>query len=105
MLKDNNLSFKNATLIASGSGNVSIYAMEKAIKLGAKVIACSDSNGYIYDKNGIDLEAVKQIKEVDGDRIHAYLKGRPEAKYFDGCDGIRSEEHTSELQSRGHLVC
>jgi len=90
MLNDQDIALEDCTVVVSGSGNVSIYAMEKAISLGAKVIACSDSNGYIYDKNGIDLEAVKQIKEVDGDRIHAYLKGRPEAKYFDGCDGIWS---------------
>ena len=52
MLKDQRMDFHHKTVIASGSGNVAIYAMEKAIKLGAKVVACSDSNGYVYDKNG-----------------------------------------------------
>lgn len=65
MLKDNNLSFEGSTVVVSGSGNVSIYAIEKAIQLGAKVVACSDSNGYIYDKNGLDLETVKRIKEIE----------------------------------------
>ena len=56
------LSFEGNTVVVSGSGNVAIYAIEKATELGAKVVACSDSNGYIYDKNGIDLETVKRIK-------------------------------------------
>ena len=59
-------------LVVSGSGNVSIYAMEKAIQFGAKVVACSDSDGYIYDPNGIDLETVKQLKEVENKRIKEY---------------------------------
>lgn len=88
MLKSKQLSLKDSTVIVSGSGNVSIYAIEKAQALGAHVIACSDSDGYIYDKNGINLDTVKEIKEVNGDRIHEYLKTHPEAKYFDGCDGI-----------------
>ena len=64
MLKDQGLGFKDSTVVVSGSGNVSIYAMEKAIQFGAKVVACSDSSGYIYDRNGINLDIVKQLKEV-----------------------------------------
>lgn len=90
MLKDKGMSIKDSTVIISGSGNVSIYAIEKATQLGAKVVACSDSNGYIYDKDGINIDTVKQIKEVDGDRIHSYLKEHKNAKYFDGCAGIWS---------------
>lgn len=90
MLKSRDMSLKDSTVVVSGSGNVSIYAMEKAMELGAYIIACSDSDGYIYDENGINLDTVKQIKEVDGDRIHSYLKTHPEAKYFDGCTGIWS---------------
>ena len=56
MLKDKGLDFKGSTVVVSGSGNVAIYAIQKATELGAKVVACSDSNGYIYDKNGIDLD-------------------------------------------------
>ena len=63
MLKEKGLSFSGSTVVVSGSGNVSIYAMEKAIQLGAKVIACSDSSGYIYDKKGINLETIKHLKE------------------------------------------
>ncbi|MEH7353404.1 NADP-specific glutamate dehydrogenase [Neobacillus drentensis] len=90
MLKDQGLSFCGSTVIVSGSGNVSIYAMEKAAQFGAKVVACSDSNGYIYDDNGIHLETVKQIKEVDRKRISEYVKYHPHAQYFEGCSGIWS---------------
>lgn len=90
MLKTNKLSFKGSRVIVSGSGNVSTYAMEKAIELGATVIACSDSAGYIYDENGIDVETVKQIKEVAGDRIKTYLEYHESAKYVKGCDKIWS---------------
>ncbi|ETI66588.1 NADP-specific glutamate dehydrogenase [Neobacillus vireti] len=90
MLKDKGLSFEGSTVIVSGSGNVSIYAMEKAAQFGAKVVACSDSNGYIYDENGIDLETVKQIKEVERKRISEYVKVHPHAQYFEGCTGIWS---------------
>ncbi len=88
MLKDKGLSFKGSTVVVSGSGNVSIYAMEKAIQLGASVVACSDSNGYIFDKNGINLETVKRIKEVERKRISEYTKEHPHAKYHSGCAGI-----------------
>lgn len=83
MLKDNNLSFKNATLIASGSGNVAIFAMEKAIKLGAKVVACSDSNGYVYDANGLSLQTIKRLKLDENARISKYVDTHPDAEYFD----------------------
>ena len=69
MLADNGMSFEGQTVVVSGSGNVAIYANEKATSFGAKVIAMSDSNGYIVDKNGIDLAVVKQIKEVERGRI------------------------------------
>ncbi|MCM3254976.1 NADP-specific glutamate dehydrogenase [Priestia aryabhattai] len=88
MLKDNNLSFKGSTVVVSGSGNVSIYAIEKAKQLGAKVVACSDSNGYIYDKDGLNLETVKRIKEVEKKRISTYVNDHPEAVYVESCNGI-----------------
>ncbi len=90
MLKDKGLSFDGQTVVVSGSGNVSIYAIEKATQLGAKVVACSDSNGYIYDKNGIDLALVKQLKEVERKRIKEYVNVHPEAEYYEGCTGIWS---------------
>ena len=88
MLKANGKSFKGQTVVVSGSGNVAIYACEKATTLGAKVVAMSDSNGYIYDANGIDLDAVKQIKEVERKRIKEYLNYHPNAEYHEGCHGI-----------------
>ncbi|MCJ7988283.1 NADP-specific glutamate dehydrogenase [Priestia sp. OVS21] len=88
MLKDNNLSFKGSTVVVSGSGNVSIYAIEKAMQLGAKVVACSDSNGYIYVKDGLNLETVKRIKEVEKKRISTYVNDYPEAVYVESCNGI-----------------
>lgn len=88
MLQSKGLSFKDSTVVVSGSGNVSIYAIEKAQQLGAKVVACSDSNGYIYDSEGIDLDLVKQLKEVERKRISEYVKARPHAVYTPGCDGI-----------------
>ncbi len=88
MLKDNGKSFKGQTVVVSGSGNVAIYAVEKATELGAKVVAMSDSNGYVYDKNGIDLAAVKQLKEVERKRIKEYVATHPEAEYHEGCKGI-----------------
>ena len=88
MLKDAGDSFEGKTVVVSGSGNVAIYATEKATTLGGKVVAMSDSNGYIYDKNGIDLDAVKTIKEVRRGRIKEYLDVHPEAEYHEGCAGI-----------------
>ncbi len=88
MLKANGMSFEGKTVLISGSGNVAIYACEKAKEYGAKVVAMSDSNGYIYDKDGIDLAAVKQIKEVERKRIKEYLNYRKNAEYHEGCSGI-----------------
>lgn len=84
MLKDHGKTLNGARVAVSGSGNVAIYAIEKAIQLGAKVISCSDSNGYIIDEGGIDLDAVKKIKEVDRKRIKEYLSYRPNAVYAEG---------------------
>ncbi len=83
-------SFKGATVVISGSGNVAIYATEKVTALGGKVVALSDSNGYIYDPAGIKLDTVKQIKEVERKRISEYVKYHPEAVYTEGCSGIWS---------------
>ncbi len=90
MLRDNGLSFEGKTVVISGSGNVAIYATEKATELGGKVVALSDSNGYIYDKNGIDLKLVKEIKEVRRGRIKEYLDVHKDAEYHEGCSGIWS---------------
>lgn len=90
MLKEQGLSFEDSTVVVSGSGNVSIYAIEKAQQLGAKVVACSDSNGYIYDENGLNLETIKRIKEVERKRIKEYVLEHPEAEYVEGCAGIWS---------------
>ena len=89
MLKSmKNDSFKGKTVVVSGSGNVAIYATQKATELGAKVVAMSDSNGYIYDANGINLDVVKQIKEVERGRISEYAKRVEGAEYHEGCRGI-----------------
>ena len=86
MLKEAGTSFEGKTVVVSGSGNVAIYATEKATQLGGKVVALSDSNGYVYDSEGIDLDAVKEIKEVNRGRIKEYIKYRPNAKYVEnGC--------------------
>ena len=84
MLKAVGESFKGKTVIISGSGNVAIYATQKATELGAKVVALSDSNGYIYDADGIDLDLVKDIKEVKRQRIKEYAVRKPSAKYTEG---------------------
>jgi glutamate dehydrogenase (NADP+) len=88
MIKAKEKSFKGATVVISGSGNVSIYATEKVGQLGGKVVAVSDSNGYVYDPDGINLETVKRIKEVDRKRIKEYVKAHPQATYTEGCSGI-----------------
>ena len=88
MLKDAGKSFKGTTVVISGSGNVAIYACEKATTLGAKVVAMSDSNGYVYDADGIDLDCVKQLKEVERKRIKEYVATHPNAEYHEGCSGI-----------------
>ena len=88
MLKANGKGFEGQTVALSGAGNVAIYACEKATELGAKVVTMSDSNGYIYDKNGIDLDCVKQLKEVERKRIKEYVTTHPDAEYHEGCSGV-----------------
>lgn len=83
MLKANGQSLQGKTVTISGSGNVAIYACEKATAFGAKVVAMSDSNGCIYDKNGIDLDLIKQIKEVERGRIKEYLRVHKDAQYIE----------------------
>ena len=78
-----NDSLKGKIVVVSGAGNVAIYAAEKAIELGAKVVTMSDSNGWIYDENGINLDVVKQIKEVKKGRIKEYLEYVSTAKYVE----------------------
>jgi len=87
-LRDRGKAFEGATVVISGSGNVAIYATQKAQQLGAKVVALSDSNGYIYDKDGIDLKIVKQLKEVERRRIKDYLQYKSTAEYHEGSEGI-----------------
>ncbi len=88
MLKAAGKSFEGKRVVISGSGNVAIYANQKATQLGAKVVAMSDSNGYIVDENGIDHKVMKEIKEVRRERIKTYLEYVPSAKYVEGCKGI-----------------
>ena len=88
MLKAAGKSFQGQSVVISGSGNVAIYANQKATELGGKVIAMSDSNGYIVDENGIDYKVIQEIKEVKRARIKTYLDYVPTAKYFEGCQGI-----------------
>ena len=88
MLRDNGKSFEGKTVVISGSGNVATYAVVKATELGGKVVAMSDSNGYIHDPNGIDIEAVKEIKQVRRGRIKEYVENHPQATYTEGCKGI-----------------
>ena len=88
MLKDHGDTMKGKTVIVSGSGNVAIYAVQKATQLGAKVVAMYDSNGYVYDAEGIDLDAIREIKEVRRARIKEYVNYRPNAEYHEGCSGI-----------------
>lgn len=84
MLKDNGKQIKDKTVVISGSGNVAIYAAEKVQELGGKVVAMNDSNGYIYDKDGIKLDVVKEIKEVRRGRIKEYVDAVPTAVYTEG---------------------
>ncbi len=88
MLDDNGIDIKGKTVVVSGSGNVATYAIEKAQEFGAKVVTCSDSNGYVYDPEGIDLAVVKEIKEVRRGRIKEYVAARPNAEYHEGCSGV-----------------
>ena len=88
ILKAHGDSFEGKTVVISGSGNVATYANQKATQLGGKVVAMSDSSGYIYDPNGIDFKVIKQIKEVNRARIHTYLDFVPTATFTPGCKGI-----------------
>ena len=88
MLAAKGESFEGKTVVVSGSGNVAIYANQKATQLGGKVIAMSDYNGYIVDKDGIDLAAIKEIKEVRRGRIKEYVETHPTAEYHEGSRGI-----------------
>ena len=88
LLKDHGSSFKDKTVIVSGSGNVAIYAAQKALELGAKVVAMSDSNGYIYDPEGIKLAVVKDIKEVRRARIKEYANEVAGAEYHENSKDI-----------------
>ena len=87
-LQHNGKSFKDQRVVISGSGNVAIYACEKAQEYGAKVVAMSDSSGYVVDENGIDLKLMKQIKEVERLRIKEYAARKPGAVFTPGCRGI-----------------
>ena len=84
MMKKNGMDIKGKTVVISGAGNVAIYATEKAQQLGAKVVTMSDSTGWIYDAEGIDLAAVKEIKEVKRARLTEYKKYRPNSEYHEG---------------------
>jgi len=90
MLKGNGQTLAGKTVVISGSGNVAIYAVEKAQQLGAFVVAMSDSGGYIFDAEGIKLDTVKQIKEIERKRISAYVNYHPTAQYHEGTMGIWS---------------
>ncbi|MTD38804.1 NADP-specific glutamate dehydrogenase [Erwinia sp. CPCC 100877] len=84
LLNDQNDSFDGKKVVVSGSGNVSIYAMEKAQELGATVLTCSDSSGFVYDPDGIDVDLVKELKEKNRERISKYVETRTSATYYDG---------------------
>ena len=87
MLKTNGIDIKGKTVCVSGAGNVAIYATQKAQQLGAKVVTVSDSTGWIYDSEGIDVELLKEVKEVKRARLDAYASARPSAEYHDKKDG------------------
>jgi len=88
MLRKHNISPEGKRIVVSGSGNVAIYAAQKITEMGGKVVAMSDSNGYVVDENGIDLKVVKQIKEVERGRIKEYAARVPGSVYTEGCRGI-----------------
>jgi len=88
VLKSKGTSFEGKTVVVSGAGNVAIYAAEKATALGGKVVAMCDSSGYVHDEDGIDLDLIKDIKEVRRARIKEYVNVHKNAKYFEGCSGI-----------------
>ena len=114
MLAEKNDSLQGKLVSVSGSGNVATYAIQKAQEFGAKVITCSDSNGYVYDPNGINVDTVKDIKEVHRGRIAEYVNYHPTAEYHEGCRGVWSvkcdialpcaTQGELDLESAKHLV-
>jgi glutamate dehydrogenase (NADP+) len=108
MLKTRNTDFEGKRVVVSGAGNVAIYTMEKILSFGGKVVACSDSNGYVVDENGIDVDLVKEIKEVRRDRIceYAALKGRRTSYIEEGsiwdvpCDVAMPSATQNELNAK-----
>ena len=98
MLHANNLDLRGKTVSISGSGNVAIYAAQKALEMGSKVIAMSDSSGCIYDENGIDLDEIKRLKEVERLRIKEYLKKHSSAKYLENKDGDTPKIYTIKAE-------
>lgn len=88
MLKQNGKQVQGQDVVISGSGNVAIYAAQKITEMGGRVVAMSDSNGYIHDPEGVDLAAIKQLKEVERKRIREYAATHPKATYTEGCNGI-----------------
>ena len=88
MMAANGQDIAGKTVVVSGSGNVAIYAAQKITEMGGKVVAMSDSNGYVYDPDGVKLNVVKQLKEVERKRIREYVSAVPSATYTEGCSGI-----------------
>ena len=84
LMKDHNESMEGKTVVVSGAGNVAIYAIQKAQQMGAKVVTCSDSTGWIYDPEGIDVDLLKEVKEVKRARLTEYAAARPSAEYHEG---------------------
>jgi glutamate dehydrogenase (NADP+) len=84
MLRANGTSLDDRTCVVSGAGNVAIYAIEKITQLGGRVVACSDSTGYVVDEDGLDVELLKQVKEVERQRLTAYADARPSATHHEG---------------------
>ena len=103
MLAANGKNLNGKTVIISGSGNVAIYACEKAVEYGAKVVAMSDSNGVIYDEEGIRLDTIKKLKEVDRKRIKEYLNFHPQAKYIETVN--KEESPIYEIKADIVLPC
>ena len=84
LMKDHGESIEGKTVVVSGAGNVAIYAIQKAHQMGAKVVTCSDSTGWIYDPEGIDVDLLKEVKEVKRARLTEYAAARPSAEYHEG---------------------
>ena len=104
LLKLNGIELAGKTCLVSGSGNVAIYAIEKAHQLGAKVVTCSDSNGWVYDPDGIDVAALKEIKEVNRARLTEYKKYRPNSEYHEG-RGVWESKPISRFPVRHRTNC